>query len=75
MQIVDRAAVDPDFAGGDRLQSGNGVEQRGLAAAGRADQHQEAALLQIEVDPLEDLDLAEALPQTINFKKSHRVIL
>jgi hypothetical protein len=36
---------------------GDGVEQRGLAAAGRADEHQEAALFQLEIDALEDFDL------------------
>ena len=54
MQVVDRAAVDADLARGDRLQPGDGVEQRGLAAARRADQHEEAALLDLEVDALQD---------------------
>ena len=54
-------AVDADLAAGDRLQPGDGVEQRRLAAAGRADQHEEAALLDLEVDALQDLDGAEGL--------------
>ena len=43
------------------LEPGDGVEQGRLAAAGRADEDEEAALLELEVDPLQDLDRAEAL--------------
>ncbi len=38
-------------------------EQGRLAAARRADQHQEAALLEREIDALQDLQRAEALAQ------------
>ncbi len=48
MQAGDRAAVDADLADGDRLQPGDRVEQRGLAAAGRADEDEEAALLDLQ---------------------------
>ena len=73
MQVVDVAAVDADLAGGDRLEPGDGVEQGRLAAAGRADQHEEAALLELEVDALEDLDRAEALLQIVDFEERHRL--
>ena len=56
MQIVHHATADADFARRDRLQPGDRVEQRRLAAAGRADKHQEAALLQRNVDALQDFD-------------------
>ena len=55
VQLVDARAVDADLALGDRLQPGDHVEQRRLAAARRADQHEEAALLDVEVDALEHL--------------------
>ena len=64
VQIVDDLAADADLAGGDRFEPGDGVEQRRLAAAGRADEHEEAALLERDVDALEDLDGAEALAQS-----------
>ena len=75
MQVVDRAAVDADLARGDRLQPGDGVEQRRLAAAGRADQHQEAALLQRDVDPLEDLDLPKRFFRPTISRKAMAIIL
>ena len=53
--------ISPDA---DRFQSGDRVEQRRLAAARGADQHQEAALFEREVDALEDLERAEALAQS-----------
>ena len=45
------------------LEPGDGVEQGRLAAAGRPDQHEEAALLDAEVDALQDLTAAEGLSQ------------
>ena len=56
--------VAGNIAFGDRFQPGNGVEQGGLAAAGWADQNQEATLFKFQVDALEDFDSPEALLQT-----------
>ena len=50
-----------DLAGRDRLQPGDHPEQRGLAAAGRADEDDELAVLDVKVDAVDDLDGAEAL--------------
>ena len=63
--------VEPDFAFGNALQPGNRVEQGRLAAAGRADQDQEPALFQFDVDALEYLEGAETLLQRIDFEKGH----
>ena len=72
MQVVDRAAVDADLARGDRLQPGDGVEQRGLAAAGRADQHQEAALLDLEDRcPSGSRVAPKRFAQVVDFEKGH----
>ena len=59
--VVDDALADRDLAGGDRLEPGDHGEQRRLAAARRADQHDELAGLDLEVDALQHLDGAEAL--------------
>ncbi len=56
VQIVDRLAVDADLAGADRFEAGDRVEQGRLAAARGADEHEEAALVEGEVDALEDFD-------------------
>ena len=71
MQLVDAPAVDADLARGDRLQPGDGVEQRRLAAAGRADEDEEAALLDREVDALQHVDGAEALLEIVDFEERH----
>ena len=46
--------ADPDLAGLDLEQAGDGVEQRGLAAAGGAQQDQELAPLDLERQAVED---------------------
>ena len=63
--VVDDAPADPDLAGADRLEPGDHREQRRLAAAGRADQHDELAGLDLEVDVLQHLDGAEALADSL----------
>jgi len=68
VQPVDHLPIDADLAGGHRFQSGDGVEQGRLAAAGRADQHQEPALVERQVDVLQDIDRAEALAEAFDFK-------
>ena len=46
----DVLAVDEDLAVGDVEQAGDAVEQRRLAAARRAEQHEELALVDVEVE-------------------------
>ena len=46
-------------------------EQGGLAAAGRADQHQKAAALDREIDALQHLGGAEALDHPVDLEKGH----
>ena len=48
--VVDDLAGDHDFAAGDFLQPGDHPQGRGLAAAGRADQHDELPIGNIEID-------------------------
>ena len=54
-------AVDQHAARGRILQPGDDAQQRRLAAAGRADEDDELAVLHLEVDALQHLDLAEGL--------------
>jgi hypothetical protein len=61
VQVVDLVAVDADLAAGDAFQPSDGVEQGRLAAAGRADQHEKTALLDFEIDALQDLGRAKIL--------------
>jgi hypothetical protein len=46
--VVDRASVDGERAVADRLQPRDHPQQRGLAAAGRPDQHQQFAVGHLE---------------------------
>jgi hypothetical protein len=48
--VVDHAVADGDLAAGDLLEPGDHAQQRGLAAARRADQHDELAVLDVEAD-------------------------
>ena len=61
MPVVDCRAVDADLAARDGFQSRDCVEQRRLAAAGRTDQHQEAALVEREVDTAQGVHVAVVL--------------
>ena len=49
-EVVDDLALDPDLAGGDLLEPGDHPQRRGLAAAGRPDQHHELALGDVQVE-------------------------
>ena len=69
--VVDVAAVDADLAAGDVLEAGDHAQQRGLAAAGRADEDDELAMLDGQVDALDDLDRAIALANALEFETGH----
>jgi hypothetical protein len=50
LHVVDDGISEADAAAGDLLQPGHHPQQRGLAAAGGADQHHQRAVLDREVD-------------------------
>ena len=52
--IVDHPVADADFAGGDVLQPRDHAQQGGLAAAGRADQDDEFAVANGDIDAVND---------------------
>ena len=55
---LDRRAIEDDLAAGQLVQAGHPPEQRALAAAGRPDDADELALLDIEVDVLQGVHRA-----------------
>ena len=63
-QVFDLFAADDDLAAGHVLKAGDHAQQRGLAAAGRADKDDKLALGHIKVDALDDLGVAEGLAQS-----------
>ena len=50
LEIVDAALADENVARGHAVEPGDHAQQRRLAAAGRADQHDEFALADREID-------------------------
>ena len=56
-----RCAVEQHVARGDVLEPRDQPQQRGLAAARGPDEDHELALLDLEVDALDDVDRAVAL--------------
>ena len=54
--IGDVVAVNADLAGVELDETGNGVQQGGLAAAGRTEQREELVALDIKVDALQGRD-------------------
>ena len=59
--LGDVAAVDGDAAGGGAVEAGDEAQQRGLAAAGGADEDHELAVRDVEGDVADDLGGAEGL--------------
>ena len=61
LPVLHRLPVDQDLAAVDVLQAGNGPQCGGLAAARRAQQHEELAMADFEVELADDVVVAEIL--------------
>ena len=57
-QLVDDVVVDRDVAGADRLEPGDHPQRRRLAAAGRADEHHELLVADLQVDVFDGVHLS-----------------
>ena len=57
--VVDQLVADIDLARGGLLEPGDHPQGRALAAARRADQHDELAVGDVEIDPLDGRGLVE----------------
>mmetsp|Transcript_6369 Transcript_6369/g.11421 ORF Transcript_6369/g.11421 Transcript_6369/m.11421 type:complete len:337 (+) Transcript_6369:325-1335(+) len=64
-------AADMDAAAADVDQAGDAVQQRGLAAARRAEQHEEFALVDLQVQALDDFVRAELDAQALDVDATH----
>ena len=73
--VDDVDAVDEDLAGGHVLQAGDQAKQRGLAAAGRTDEDDERAVVDLEIDIVDDVNAAEALVDALELDLPHRFLL
>ena len=74
-EIGDVTAIEFDFPAADFLQSRNQAQQRGLAAAGRADENDELPVADIQIDALDDVVAVEAFLQVVDFQICHVRIL
>ncbi|MCY1239821.1 hypothetical protein D9M72_526360 [compost metagenome] len=70
-QVVDLASADLDGSVADVLEAGDHAQRRRLATAGRADKRDELAVLDLEVDAVNDLEGAVALDQFPEGDRSH----
>src|SRR2546426_552015 len=66
-------AVQHGPPGGRLLEAGERVDERGLAGAVRADQAQDLALLQDEVDPVDRVDAPEMHLETAHLEQLRAV--
>ena len=69
---VDAGPVEQHVAGGGVLKPGDDPQQRRLAAAGRADEDTELAVLDIEIDALDHFGLAEGLGDAAERERAHQ---
>jgi hypothetical protein len=71
MQILDRLSIKQDIARVDVLEAGDGAQRGGLAAARGAEEDDELAILDREVDVANDVQLAEMLVGVAQLDLSH----
>ena len=67
--------VDQHLAGGDVLEAGDEAQKRRLAATRRPDEHRELAVLDVEIDAVDDADGAERLAHGLQLDAAHGRIL
>ena len=72
LAVADQLAVDGQPAGVDLLQVVDAPQERGLAGAGRADQADDLARGDLQVDALEHLERAEGLVDAFGLHHGHR---
>ncbi len=72
-QRGDVAAADPQAAGGRLEIAGTDVEQRRLARSGRAEQREELAWRNVEIDRAQRVELPERLADPDKFNIAHVV--
>ena len=70
-QVVDHPLADADLARGDVLEPGDHAQQRRLAAAGRADEDDELAVLDVDRDAVQDRRRAEGLAHVADLDARH----
>jgi hypothetical protein len=70
-QVVDELLADQDVARRDRLEPGHHAQGRGLAAAGRADQHHELLVADFQVHVVDGVNLVEFLVELPNVNRRH----
>src|SRR5205823_8723333 len=70
--IVDALAVDEKIALGHRFQTGDHPKERRFAATRRADEDNELAILQFEIDAMDDGGRAIALDNPTQLERCHR---
>ena len=72
--IVHDAVTDADFPAGDVFEPGNHPQQRGFAAAGRPDEHDEFAVMDRNVDAMDHGRHAESLTHVADCDRSHSLL-
>ncbi|MNY66375.1 hypothetical protein D3C86_2037910 [compost metagenome] len=74
MHADDRPGADADVAAARLGKAGNDIEQGRLATARRAEQHEELAAFERDVDALQRFDFAVALVNVADLKRAHAVV-
>ncbi len=75
IDLVDLAAVDDDAPGRGLVKTGDEVEQGGFAAARGAQQHDEFALFNLQIDAIERLEITVVLGNALHRNHGAFVLL
>ena len=70
--VVDDPLADPQRAGGDLFQAGDHPQARGLAAAGRPDEHHELRVSDVEVEVVDGDDVPKPLAHILKGHCCHQ---
>ena len=70
-RVVHHRPADRDLAVGDVLEAGDHPKQGGLAAAGRADENQELAVVDVNRHAMNDRDIVEGFVDVLNRDGGH----
>ena len=71
LRVIHGVPAEPDPAGADPLQPCRAAQERRFARAGAADQDQEFAWLQVQMDIVQDLCLVVAFADILEGEKGH----
>ncbi|MNG25191.1 hypothetical protein D3C84_1100110 [compost metagenome] len=71
MHALHLPAIDINITMGNLIEAGNHIQQCGLAAPGRSHKHQKIALIDLNIDALENFHFLVMFDDIVDIEKAH----